>query len=92
MPRNDQVTRQWYLLRKLEGPRSATLQELAESLPDDFPKHLRPLRRDLAALEAEVTPFVTGGLIEERRIEEGPMSCVDLGFLPMGSKVPLGHE
>ncbi len=59
MPRNDQVTRQWYLLRKLEGSRGATLEELAKSLPADFPKHLRTIRRDLAALEAAGFPLLT---------------------------------
>jgi predicted DNA-binding transcriptional regulator YafY len=59
MPRNDQVTRQWHLLRKLESPRGSTLQELAESLPDDFPKHLRTIRRDMAALEGAGFPLVT---------------------------------
>ena len=28
MPRNDQVTRQWLLLRRLEGFKGVTLQEL----------------------------------------------------------------
>lgn len=51
MPRNDQVTRQWHLLRQLESSRGATLQELEATLPDDFPKHLRTIRRDLEALE-----------------------------------------
>jgi len=59
MPRNDQVTRQWHLLRKLEGSRGATIQELSESLPDDFPKHLRTIRRDLAAIEAAGFPLMT---------------------------------
>lgn len=59
MSRNDQVTRQWHLLRRLESSRGATLQELADSLPDDFPKHLRTLRRDLEALEAAGFPLVT---------------------------------
>jgi len=45
MARNDQVTRQWQLLRRLEGSRGATLQELADSLPDGLPRHLRTLRR-----------------------------------------------
>jgi predicted DNA-binding transcriptional regulator YafY len=57
--RNDQVTRQWHLLRQLESTRGVTLQELAESLPDDYPKHLRTLRRDLAALEASGFPLAT---------------------------------
>jgi predicted DNA-binding transcriptional regulator YafY len=57
--RNDQVTRQWHLLRQLETVRSVTLQELANSLPDDYPKHLRTIRRDLDALEAVGFPLVT---------------------------------
>ena len=59
MARNDQVTRQWHLLRRLESSRGVTLQELADCLPDDFPKHLRTLRRDLAALECAGFPLVT---------------------------------
>ncbi len=59
MPRNDQVTRQWHLLRRLEGSRGATLEELAKSLPADFRKHLRTIRRDLAALEAAGFPLLT---------------------------------
>ena len=47
MPRNDQVTRQWHLLRKLKGSRGATLQELTESLPDDIPANFRAIRRGL---------------------------------------------
>jgi len=59
MPRNDQVTRQWYLLRRLESSRGATLQQLAAALPDELPKHLRTIRRDLAALEAVGFPLLT---------------------------------
>ncbi len=59
MPRNDQVTRQWHLLRQLESSRGATLQELAEGLPDDYPKHPRTVRRDLEALEAAHFPLLT---------------------------------
>jgi predicted DNA-binding transcriptional regulator YafY len=51
MPRNDQVTRQWWLLKRLEGSRGATLKELADSLPADCSRHLRTIRRDLEALE-----------------------------------------
>ncbi|HLC43494.1 MAG TPA: WYL domain-containing protein [Methylomirabilota bacterium] len=58
MPRNDQVTRQWYLLRQLESSRGMTLQELADSVPDDHPKHLRTIRRDLDAL-GTIYPLVT---------------------------------
>jgi DeoR/GlpR family transcriptional regulator of sugar metabolism len=52
MPRNDQVTRQWFLLQKLENSRGATLQELADALPEDLSRHLRTIRRDLEALES----------------------------------------
>src|ERR1044071_3285689 len=51
MPRNDQATRQLALLRKLEQARGATLQELAEALPEDLARHPRTIRRDLEALE-----------------------------------------
>jgi predicted DNA-binding transcriptional regulator YafY len=59
MPRNDQVTRQWHLLRHLEGSRGATLQELAVALPADFSRHQRTIRRDLEALEAAGFPLLT---------------------------------
>ncbi len=59
MSRNDQVTRQWHLLRQLESSRGMTLQELADRLPDDYAKHLRTIRRDLEALEAAGFPLVT---------------------------------
>lgn len=58
MPRNDQVTRQWLLLQKLESTRGVTLQELAASLPADFSRHLRTIRRDLEALEVRF-PLLT---------------------------------
>jgi len=60
--RNDQLSRQWLLLQRLEGSRGATLQELVDSLPDDFPKHPRTIRRDLLALEVAGFP-----LLNERR-------------------------
>jgi predicted DNA-binding transcriptional regulator YafY len=58
MARNDQVTRQWLLLKKLESGRGATLQELAAALPDDASRHPRTIRRDLEALETRF-PLVT---------------------------------
>lgn len=58
MPRNDQVTRQWLLLQKLETSRGATLQELAASLPEDLSRHPRTIRRDLEALEAAHIPLI----------------------------------
>ncbi|MCY4487376.1 MAG: WYL domain-containing transcriptional regulator [Deltaproteobacteria bacterium] len=59
MPRNDQVTRQWLLLKRLEDVRGATLSELAESLPEDYSRHPRTIRRDLEALEAAHIPLIT---------------------------------
>jgi predicted DNA-binding transcriptional regulator YafY len=60
MPRNDQVTRQWHLLRKLEASRGGlTLQELADTLPPEFTRHLRTIRRDLDALQASDFPLFT---------------------------------
>ncbi len=58
MPRNDQVTRQLILLRKLEGSRGATLQELSVALPPDLVRHTRTIRRDLEALESTF-PLIT---------------------------------
>jgi predicted DNA-binding transcriptional regulator YafY len=52
MPRNDQVTRQWFLLQALEKPGGATIEMLARALPEDYACHLRTIRRDLQALEA----------------------------------------
>jgi predicted DNA-binding transcriptional regulator YafY len=52
MSRNDQVTRQWFLLQSLERPGGATIEELAQSLPADYVCHTRTIRRDLQALEA----------------------------------------
>jgi predicted DNA-binding transcriptional regulator YafY len=51
MPRNEQVTRQWFLLQALEKPGGATIEELAQSLPEDYACHTRTIRRDLEALE-----------------------------------------
>lgn len=84
MPRNDQVTRQWYLLRRLEGSTGATIQQLAESLPNDLLKHLRTIRRDLAALEAAGFPLLTErveGLIRWR-LMDGFRRIPALAFSP----------
>ena len=60
MPRNDQVTRQWHLIRHLEATvRGATLQALAAALPAEYRKHLRTIRRDLEAPEAADFPLLT---------------------------------
>ncbi len=82
MPRNDQVSRQWSLLRKLESSRGATLQELVESLPEDFPKNSRTIRRDLEALEAVGFPLVTDQVDGQTRwkLMEGFRDIPALGF------------
>jgi predicted DNA-binding transcriptional regulator YafY len=84
VPRNDQVTRQWHLLRRLEGSTGLTLQELADGLPDDFPKHLRTVRRDLAALESAGFPLVTEAVHGRTRwkLLDGFRRLPALGFAP----------
>jgi predicted DNA-binding transcriptional regulator YafY len=84
LARNDQLIRQWYLLRRLESSRGATLQELADSLPDDFRKHLRTIRRDLDALEAAGYPVLTERLSGQTRwkLIEGVRQPPALGFVP----------
>ena len=72
MPRNSQVTRILYVLRSLEAPQGATLQELAAALPEDAPKHPRTLRRDLQALESLGFPAYTeraGGEVRWKLLE-----------------------
>ena len=82
MPRNDQITRQWHLLRRLENSHGLTLPELVESVPDDHPKNARTVRRDLQALEAVGFPLIT----ERRngqtrwRLIEGFRDIPALGF------------
>jgi predicted DNA-binding transcriptional regulator YafY len=51
MARSDPIMRQWYVLRKLEGARGATLMELADAIPADYSRHPRTIRRDLESLE-----------------------------------------
>jgi predicted DNA-binding transcriptional regulator YafY len=50
MSRNDQVMRQWFILRMLERPGGATIDEIVASLPGDYACHSRTIRRDLEAL------------------------------------------
>ena len=60
MPRNDQVTRQWHVLQRLEGSKHGlTLDELLTALPTDLAKHPRTIRRDLEALEAAHFPLLS---------------------------------
>jgi len=82
VPRNDQITRQWHLLRRLEGSNGLTLEALVQSVPDDYPKNARTVRRDLEALEAVGFPLLTerhNGQTRWRLIE-GFRNIPALGF------------
>jgi len=83
MPRNDQLIRQWQLLRLLESSRGVTLDEIVDRLPPDYARHPRTVRRDLEALE------VTFPLINERiegrvrwRLMDGFRQAPALSFSP----------
>jgi predicted DNA-binding transcriptional regulator YafY len=84
VPRNDQIVRQWHLLRSLEGSRGATLHELADAVPKDFSRHVRTIRRDLAALESAGYPIVTerDGAQTRWRLLDGFRRIPALGFVP----------
>ncbi len=81
MPRNDQVTRQWLLLQKLEGERGVTLEELSGSLPEDLGRHPRTIRRDLEALEVRFPLIVERVQGQTRwRLMEGYRHLPPLAF------------
>ena len=82
MPRNDQVSRQWHLLRRLEGSRGVTLQDLVDGLPEDFPKNSRTIRRDLEALSEVGFPLYTERANGQTRwkLMEGFRNIPALGF------------
>jgi predicted DNA-binding transcriptional regulator YafY len=82
MPRNDQITRQWHLLRRRENTRGLTLSELVESVPEDYPKNARTVRRDLEALEAVGFPLVVERHNGQTRwrLSEGFRNIHALGF------------
>jgi predicted DNA-binding transcriptional regulator YafY len=84
MARNDQVIRQWHLMRRLEGSAALTLQELAAGLPDDLPRHLRTLRRDLAAMERVGFPLMTDHVNGQTRwkLMDGFRKLPALGLSP----------
>lgn len=84
MPRNDQIIRQWHLLRELESPRGKTLKELVNALPRDDSRHERTVRRDLEALEASGVPLITekvNGQVRWRFMD-GYRNTMALGFSP----------
>ncbi|MCS6897453.1 MAG: WYL domain-containing protein [Nitrospira sp.] len=84
MSRNDQVIRQWHLLRLLESPTGVTLQELKARLPADYARHARTVRRDLEALEASGFPLINeqvGGQVRWR-LMDGARQAPVLSFSP----------
>jgi predicted DNA-binding transcriptional regulator YafY len=83
MARSDQIMRQWYLLRKIENPRGATLAELADAVPPDYSRHPRTLRRDLEALEL-LFPIYTERIEGETRwrFTDGYRNLPTLSFSP----------
>ena len=85
MPRNDQVTRQWHLLRSLDATRHGrTLQQLLGELPSFLARHPRTIRRDLEALESAGFPLLTERVNGEVRwrLLEGFRSVPALGLSP----------
>jgi predicted DNA-binding transcriptional regulator YafY len=83
MSRNDQANRQWYLLRKLESARGVTLQELLDSLPEDYRRHQRTLRRDLEALGVCFPIYAERAAGQTRwRLIEGYHNVPALAFSP----------
>jgi predicted DNA-binding transcriptional regulator YafY len=83
MPRNDQVMRQWHLLRLLESSRGVTLDEIADRLPADYPRHGRTIRRDLEGL-ATIFPIINER-IDGRvrwRLMDGARQVPALSFSP----------
>ena len=84
MPRNDQITRQWHLLRLLESPRGVTLDELQSRLPTDYARHVRTVRRDLEALEASGFPILNERVDGQVRwrLMDGARHAPALSFSP----------
>ncbi|CUQ67468.1 helix-turn-helix transcriptional regulator [Candidatus Nitrospira inopinata] len=84
MPRNDQITRQWHLLRLLESSAGVTLDELKARLPADYSRHLRTIRRDLEALEASGFPLVNERVDGQVRwrLMDGARHAPALSFSP----------
>jgi predicted DNA-binding transcriptional regulator YafY len=84
MARYDQTTRQLILLRKIELSRHGLgLRELVDSLPEDYARHPRTIRRDLENLELHFPVFATR---EKGRtcwkLVEGYRLLPQLGFSP----------
>jgi predicted DNA-binding transcriptional regulator YafY len=60
MARYDQATRQLFFLARIEASRfGVTLKELAATLPEDYSRHPRTVRRDLEAMELHYPVYAT---------------------------------
>jgi predicted DNA-binding transcriptional regulator YafY len=84
MARYDQATRQFLLLAKLEAARRGlSLQELVSSLPEDYARHHRTVRRDLEALELQFPLIVEARHGRSHwRLPEGYRGVPQLAFSP----------
>jgi len=85
MARYDQATRQLMLFAKIEKSRfGLSLQELVASLPEDYARHTRTIRRDLEALELHFPVFATrqNGRTVWKLVEGYRGGVPQLGFSP----------
>jgi predicted DNA-binding transcriptional regulator YafY len=83
MARSDPIMRQWYILRKLESPRGASLTELMDAIPPDYSRHARTVRRDLESLEL-LFPIFTERIdgVTRWRFTDGYRNLPALSFSP----------
>jgi hypothetical protein len=80
MPRNDQITRQWHLLRQLDGSSGRSLQELVDNVPEDYPKNARTVRR-YNKLSVHFAPFPPPyDRLAERRGFHSLLSLPEMGI------------
>ena len=94
MPRNDQVMRQWHLLRLLESSRGVTLDEIADRLPADYPRHGRTIRRDLEGL-ATIFPILnerSDGRVRSDLLEVRAAPIVRASAGPSGEERPRARR
>ncbi len=85
MPRNDQAVRLLVVLKQLEASRHGlTLEQLSDSLAPGSTRHLRTIRRDLAALEEGGYPLVAERINGHTcwRLMEGFRNVPGLRFSP----------
>jgi predicted DNA-binding transcriptional regulator YafY len=85
MARYDQATRQIMLFTRIEGSRfGLSLQELMASIPEDYARNSRTIRRDLEALELHFPVFATRrhGRTIWKLVEGYRGGVAKLGFSP----------